>query len=309
MIFGHYIPEEYLPDRDSFYVDVMPENYQKYFTSLNNDEYVEKLKLNSFELIIRPNNSYYRDTISAEDAGEFLTNISKSFLNYSAIEFYKKYKNEITNPDTLSKATKTIIKETAPRITDAKQHSFSVSLSTDFDMSRENNDFLEYKKNVSRNYATQILQLDLNSNEDINFITEKYDEYSRKQIFDPLIKIINNNNYDLTYINKKENFSKPFEKINPLNKAKVIVKRPKEPLPEIKKVWATITLELQEGADLLSIGKRDIQQMLFAKISQDAPYEIEKILTEKYLVIFTEPIVINYHLYNSICLINFLIWL
>jgi hypothetical protein len=308
LVYGHTIPQDYMPDVESYYTYDVPVFYQKLFTSLKNDEYIEVLRRRSLELIIKPNSASYGDTVSVEEAGQFLLNVNSSYKSFGACEFYNKFKGSFSNLDELAKTTKKLTNSLDPRITNSRQSSFHVSITTDVLVNGDiKQEYAEFKRQLSKQYEDEVLNIDLNKEEDIAKITEKYDEYSRKQIFEPLIKIINNPKYDFSVINKAENSTKTFNKINHLNKQKIVPKTPKnEPSKELKKVLVTITLELNENTDIATISKKDIAEgTLFSKISQDAQQEIQKIESDRYTIILINPIYINYKLENGVYEITF----
>jgi hypothetical protein len=301
MLQGYLIPEKYYPDYDSIFIEEVPAIYDNFFSDdiRNPNLYREWLSLNSIDLCIKANkSSIYSDTVSSTVAGNFLRYVSNSMKNYGAHKFLKENKESIQSPTELTNLTKKVIRD--PRIVYNKQSSFYVSLATDYLMESENikEKFIQFRRDLASNYQKEILSLDLNSSDDIEKIINSYDEYSRKQIFDPLIKIINLPGYDLRFIDKTNNESKVFPKVRHQNKNKIISKTITEATEEQKKVFVTLVIEVPENTNLASISKRVIESgAMSIKFGTEVDQELQKIESDSYDVIFARPI--HYKIKNN----------
>jgi hypothetical protein len=104
MMVGYAIPEIYLPDVDSFYVEDLTQYYETLFSSISDDQgYEEFVKRRGLNLIIKPNGTIHKDALTSEDAGLFLVNFTSSYKAYAAHEFFNKYKSQYSNSERLSK--------------------------------------------------------------------------------------------------------------------------------------------------------------------------------------------------------------
>lgn len=298
MLNGYSIPEEYMPDKDSYYISELPDFYDDLFRHLDKDSYLEFMKMREICLEIKPHkNSPHGDIVSMTDSIDFLNGINNSYKNFVAFKFYNTYKDRYSDAKALLKATNKIIEASELRVVGAQQHSFQISVATDriieLDPQKEYNDFSE---GIINQYHDDVLSIDLNSEETASLLIEKYDDETRNKIFQPLIRIINNTNCDLSIIDKRKNKRKSFSKINPVIKSKILQKTPRpQPPDDLKKVFYTITLELNENTDLTTISKKEIQQStLFSKVSQAAQQEIQKFNFDSFTVIFKRPILLDY---------------
>jgi hypothetical protein len=305
MLFGYSLPDEYFPDIESYYTFEVNEFYNKLFNQLDKDYHIEVLRKHSIHLRYACKNSIYGDTVSAEEAGSFLINISSSFKSFGSYHFFNKFKNDYSDVEELSRTTKKIAEAISPRISNAMQHSFEVSLITETTKDERilkkfkvKNEYEDFRKEITEKYSNEVLTIDYNNVKNIEDIINKYDNFSRKKIFEPVIKIINNPKYQLSFIDKKRNVIKELKHIKFENKEKIIPKRERENIsPELKKILVTITLEVNENKDLSTISTKDLREgTLFSKFSNEAEQEIDKITTDNYEITFAEPITINYRL-------------
>lgn len=296
MFIGHLIPEKYLPDQDSYFLDEMASFYEVMFQTLQKDDYTELISERSIDLKIAARTTEHRETLSLTGVQDFLRRIDESYKAYRGWMFFDTYKSQITNPDTLIKAGRKFVASAEPRIAHVELHSFQITLASDVivDQSYE---YSELRQTILQRYKEDVLDLDLNDDQVVDELISRFDDLTRKSIFEPLIKVINNNEYDLTLIDKRENLSKQYEKIVHENKKRLIPKIEKVEPSAQQKVLVTITLELDANTPLDSITKRDLaQSTLFTKIGQEISTEFQRIGDDELDIIFQKPVSINYQI-------------
>ncbi len=311
LIPGYGIPEDYLPERDSHFLDDVSDYYQTLFNAFSQDNYVQHLRDNGIDLKIQTNETYkkrhpYHDgTLTFESGSVFLRCINESYKGFVSIMFYNEFKNDISDSDTLIKTTNRILEVASPRIADVKQNSFQVTLGIDSVLRPIDIDpkYIKFVNTLSERFSKEILSMNLNNEKDVKIVLERFTEIQRKKIFAPLIKLINRPECDLVVLEKKNNVRREFTKVNHANKISILPqKQTKDDLPEeLKKIFATITVEVNEGEDLRNINfKKLFQENLFTEFSDEKDFQLPKIADEKYEIIFHEPITYKLKIIDNI---------
>lgn len=202
------LPDEYLPITDSF-IEFNPTENSYYYEKIN--EYKHKLYLldlrkNSFYLKFSTNNKKYGYTIGFRELTKvMLKNVSQSYKNFVEIDFEKKFGNIIPIDSERSSILRKVIDDTDLRMVDLKYGSFEIGLSVDTLM-KTNIDFKEVKEwtdNVGNDFKKIVLDDEIDQNE-LDELLNKYTEEERNKIFEPIVKIVDNPDYDLKIRNNKE---------------------------------------------------------------------------------------------------------
>lgn len=193
------------------------EFYEKstgYFnTLLNNAIY---FKLNS-------ENIRYEKTLEVNEIWNFLKNLSTSYTNYVSINFAKHFSRDFGyDAKRTSTALGKFLNLTKLRVVALEYHSFSFGVSSDTIMGSneiQNKDISIWRKNLVKSYNNDVIDIDYNSPEILDFLASSYNENERRLIYTPIIKSINNpSNYTITLTNK--NF-KPLKSIKRLSKQNI----------------------------------------------------------------------------------------
>src|SRR6185295_6157712 len=95
MVYGYAIPNKYLPDKESYYIEDISEYYTHLFEPLKDSHYVELMLLrDSIALKIKPPDPrgagaspYYDGTVSLKNGESLFKNIDISQKKFTAIEF------------------------------------------------------------------------------------------------------------------------------------------------------------------------------------------------------------------------------
>ena len=134
-----------------------------------------------------------------------LKNVSQSYKNFVEIDFEKKFGNIIPIDSERSSILRKVIDDTDLRMVDLKYGSFEIGLSVDTLM-KSNIDFKEVKEwthNVGNDFKKIVLDDEIDQNE-LDELLNKYTEEERNKIFEPIVKIVDNPDYDLKIRNNKE---------------------------------------------------------------------------------------------------------
>lgn len=298
------IPTEYLPEEESFFMDDIPEYYQKELDviSVNNGEYLELLREDSINFKLKPSSPTYGTTISTSDAADFLKNLSNSFGSFVEYSFFDVFKESYTDSDILNKQIKKVQKDLTPRISNLEYSSFKISIATDF-LQRDSSDsrFVGWKKTVLKQYKSTVIDIDYSSIDVINNIIATYDEYVRKKIFAPFIEIIDSSDYNLEI----SEYRKPYRKLHPYLKKEfkkiLFPKSQNIDLENDKKKLVNVVMEVDENQDISKISKKIIHEgFLFSKDLDETTMDLKEINVKNYTVKLIKPISFSIKLIDNI---------
>jgi len=283
------LPKSYIPEPDLLFNYEIPECYTKLITIHKDDFYLQALKEKALYLKIEPIDKKHGNTVSAEDAIEFIKTVVSSYKSYVKYNFFQAFKNKFPSSEKLNNAIDRIIKQLSPRVIEAGYSSFMIGLSSDYIMDKSDSEFNEWKKNAITNYRDEVILPDYNSNAVIEAITKKYEPEERKNIFQPIIKTINNSKYSLSHLSG--NIKSTPIRIKTVKKETEIkiTEIPKiltQELPEEKRL-VNIVVEIDKNDDLSNISKKNLQLgLLFSEEITNTIFRANKIETEKYTFVF-----------------------
>lgn len=202
------LSEDYLPIVDSF-IEFNPVENSYYYEKINeykHKQYLLDLRKNSFYLKFSTNNKKYGDTIGFRElTNVMLKNVSQSYKNFVEIDFEKKFSKIIPIDSERNSIFRKVIDDTDLRMVDLKYGSFEIGLSVDTLM-KTNIDFKEVKEwtdNVGNDFKKIVLDNEIDQDE-LDEILNKYTEEERNKIFEPIVKIVDNPDYDLKIRDNKE---------------------------------------------------------------------------------------------------------
>ncbi|MBL0049016.1 MAG: hypothetical protein IPP32_13075 [Bacteroidetes bacterium] len=299
MIPCYALPEKYLPLKESFYIEDVDSRYDGFFNFKGLDFYRDALQKESFDLIIAPIKKTYNGMVTVSGGADFLKNFENSFKAFEIVKASKELK-DILSPVNFDKTIKSIVDSTPPLISDNAPSSFKISISTAPEMKGESEGYSpqieKFRNNVLNDYKDEILGIDLNNEEQVQKIVSNYEEFSRAKIFEPLIKIINSTDYELTYVDKKKNLKTKYKKIDYDSIVRLAPKKLKtKPEESLEKAFLTITVAVDPNKNYSAISVKELLQVtLFSKIEQEASTELETISGEEFSVILGEPIKVDY---------------
>ena len=199
LISSKLIVDKYYPKENSFYPLGLSDFY---FNYLESNYYLNKLKEKSYIFNLRPTDELHGSTVGSEDAGYFLVGLTKSVKEYIGYEVHNIFKNIIPNPSTLAKFVNKVKERFSPRLPIVQYGSFEVGLAIDTtSINLEYNVDFDWKTQLIDGYKRDVLDVNYSSVAEATLITEKYDADTRKKIYEPFIKIIENPDIKITVKN------------------------------------------------------------------------------------------------------------
>lgn len=309
------IPENYLPDADSFYNYNYPKEYLDYFNSedlANNNAYIKSLRDTGLDFTIKPASPTYGDTVGTEDAIQLLSAITKSYSEYAKHHFFSAFNDNNTDEKKLLKKFNAINPTERLRISNLSFSSFNVTLSSDT-LSRGKTELTEnyndWNRKLLNDYKNEVIDNDFSNLEDVIAITEKFKEPSlRKKIFDPIIKIIESSSIKLEVSNSNKSWVKKYKSIDDETKKVIFPMIEKTSSVTPKKTIINIYLEVNEGDEIgeKTITKKDLKEkILFSEETNTFPIVIEEIIYQSYKFILTEALELRIKLIDDVYTVSY----
>jgi len=296
MLDSFAIPEAYYPNENSYFTLGLPIFYDFY---LSDGSYISRLRERSYVFNLKPNDVVHATTVAAKEAGQFLINITKSIESYVDITATDRLKNEIGDRGRLNRTISQLKQRTSPRIADTLFGSFEVSIAMDtVALSTGNAEIDDWSKDIITAYQNDVLDVDYSSEEDAVAIIDRFpDAESRKKIFDPIFKILENPAYSLTVSAFNSSFKKDYRKNKPAERFKEKV-LPKQTIEEIlnqqeqKAKLVTAIFRVPEGGSISDLRKKELlENLLFTQEGNQPTYPITSpIIAGDLVVITTSPI-------------------
>ena len=223
--------ENFLPYEDS-YIQYSPTIDSKYYSLLDeyrSNEYLKGLRNRAFYVKFSNANPKYSNTIGFRElAGSLLKDLNLSFKNFLEIDFNNQFKSLFTDTKKLKSVFSRIKPELDYRVVDLKYSSFEIGLSIDHLHKLKIKDLKvkDWAIEIGSKFKNEVLSSDFSSH-DVEEIVQKYSPGSRKKIFAPYFRIIENEDYKFQL---KSNSSTKYKRIELKNKElkeKVIPKHSK----------------------------------------------------------------------------------
>jgi hypothetical protein len=302
------ITEDILPSEDSYYAFDFPVGYSEYDDIYKEHDYVISLKNEALIFKMEPKDRRFSTTVGFEDAGEFITDINRSYKNYARQDFYEKFKLEITDSAVLNRTMNKVIRMADPRVVHLKYGSFEIGLTMDkiVDDNDINPEFVQWKNTILENYKKDVIEIDYEDEAQLNQLVQKYSVQLRREIFKPFLKTLSNRKYVVSVSDKKEKYFKSFKE--PLDKSL------KKILPDDEKLFVSllpnrkllnIVLEMNEGEDISKLRKKDLQTgMLFSKVVDSTSFELNKIDTPIIFIEFKKPLRFDVQFHDNVYIVQ-----
>lgn len=227
--------------------------------------YFEILKKDAIYFKLNSENLVFQKTLEVNDIWSFLKNLSTSYTNYIKIEFAKNFYPQF-GADTIrvKKALSKILDLAKLRVVALEYHSFGIGVSTDNFMGKneiEIKEIQEWRAEIIKNYKKDVIGVNFNSIEEVEYILNKFNEDERRKIFDPLVLSINNSS-DYSISITDSSFTRP-KKLKRIPSQTVDILVPKEIGKEIPKrkigLYRTI-LPIDENKSAIKIKISDIEE-------------------------------------------------
>ncbi|MBO9565529.1 MAG: hypothetical protein J7621_22320 [Niastella sp.] len=281
MIKARDLPEEYLPTGDSYYIeDEMPAYYVDYLTEYN---YIHKLREKSYVVTVEPSSQTHQDTVGAKEAAEVLNGMVSSIEGYVRVKAFNLLKEKYSDVRRINKRINAMRKHFSPRIAEAEFGSFEVWLAIDtltFNLTEDEIDS-KLRSEVIDGYRQDVLDVDFTSDEDARIISNKFNEDERKMIYNPLFKLIESDDFDITISDFAHTLQRTRGKIKLKSSFKDII-MPQPTLEQVedelkkKNKIVSVFFNLKEGQDVTTLSKKNLlENLLFTENRAEAPFEIK----------------------------------
>lgn len=275
------IIEQYVPDEEEYYTYQIPQAYDSLIAEFEASPYLQLLREKAlyFKWNTRGNSKKFSETVGAADAGGFLTKISKSFLKYAEFKFYEGYKDKIGDYKRLAKIVNQFKDILQPRVVDLSYSSFKVALSSDtVNTIVEGDTYKDWQRTILEKYQNDVIDVDYSSPVDLEIINEKFPVEVRKEIFGPIVSIINDEDYQLEVVNYHRTFKRKYSKI-PKKEEKLLLPEimPEVSAPENKRLYTFIIEAPEGGSDNVKFSKKQLQEnTLFSQEDDLVPILLNK---------------------------------
>ena len=278
MLNSYSIPDKYFAGENSYYESGINEFYQKY---LNDNYYIDRLRHESYRVIAEPADGQHGRTVSAKDAAMVLFGTAKSMEGFVDVTGFNMLKQKPIDRTKINKRINRFKEQLSPRIAQNVFHSFEVWLTMDvISMVSEDKDEVKWRNEIIEKYKNDVLNVDISSAEDARIIEEKYTLEERKKIFDPLIRIYDNENISVTISDYKNTFRREFKNKPLSNEFKEIVspkptKEDEEKEKNVQDTLVALIVRMKDGEDIGRIKIKDLRaNLLFSETQPDIAYTI-----------------------------------
>lgn len=279
MLDSFAIPEDYLPNENSYYSLGLPSFYESYLMTYS---YLNKLKERSYVFKLSSTDKVHEDTVSAKEAGIFLSNITKSIENYIDATATTALLNEIGDRLKLNKIINQLKNRISPRITELRYGSFEVTMAIDTVVANiEYQSLNEWKNNVIEGFKNDVLDVDFSNPDDAKAIIDRFpDPTTRKRIYEPFIKILNNDSLAITVSSYNKDFKRDYEKNKP---KEVFVESimPQQTIDEVlaqqekKEKIISAVFKIPEDGKISDFKKKELfENLLFSEEVSDIKFPI-----------------------------------
>lgn len=279
LINNYNIPEKYFPSADSFYKDGLSEYYSDYLTHFN---YINVLKESSYIFNIESSDDAHENTVGAREAAFVLNNISNSIEGYIKVKANSIYSQHYADTSRIKRRVNQVKDRLSPRIAQTFDHSFEVWLAMDIVTFQGDNQYdAELRNGIVEGYKQDVLDVDFTSEQDAKIIAAKFNPSERKMIYEPLIRVLDNEDIKVTITDYKQTIKRSQKNLRTASSFKDII-FPKPTLEELeeelkkKNKIISIVLNLKEGEDVSKISKKTLtDHMVFSEDIGETPLKIE----------------------------------
>ena len=277
LIMPDFLPEDYLPDSKSF-ISYNPTKSSYYYEKINEfhrKSYLNHLRNNSFYIKFSSNQKKFGDTVGLNEISNvLLRNLSKSYKNFVEIEFEKEFGKIVPIDTEREKLFRQVVADTDLRMVDLKYGSFEIGFATD-KLMKSNIQFRDLKKwadNVGDKYRQIVLDEDIDNSE-LEDILKNYSEEERNKIFQPILTIVDNPNFELKI---KDRGEKNYSNLGVRKKdvsSKIVSKNVKKPKEEKDLTLVNVITIIDKKSNKKTV---NLDNTLFSQVQ-----EINYLLTNK----------------------------
>jgi len=302
MVSSEVLPEDYLPVEQFYFPFGVPEIYDNYFA--DNLRHYFKLINEALFIKISPTDYNYQSIVTLNQTQKLIENLQLSFTSFVRVDFSKKFKNSLRY-ENWNKLINSTVDSYQMRLVHAKQSSFEIGIVVDTVMAgTQHKEVSKWGKTIVKEFENEVIKVDYNKPERIEYIMEKYDSDERLKIFKPIIDLINDETIELTLSDSSRIKPMVFKKVkknivDSLFKREVIALA--EPV-QVEKEIRTLIYESYKGEDdkKITIGRLK-EQTLFDAHSEEVDLKLDYLAIENYLLYLIEPINYKYRVKGSYC--------
>ena len=246
--------------------------------------YLETLKENALYFNVEPAYDRYGVTVGVQDVFNVLENLTKSISEYVKYRVKNILIERMTDLNRVRIATESLSSNNRLRVCYLNLNSFHVGIAAD-NLNIEHNamdpSIEGFQNEVLQTYKNEVLDNDFSSSEDIGILLDKFpDEESRKKIFDPLVKIINNENIHVNITDYTKKFDKKYKRVSKIDKSVLIPSRPTIPKeldqPDQALIVAYVVADKNEQQQTL-FPKDVTKRIVFKRETSTFPFEFDRI--------------------------------
>jgi len=289
--------EDYLPEPDSYFTFGIPKIYEQYFSSteLNQNEYISLLKENAIFIKFSEATPTHRHLVSLESLAAYLNNIKKSYHSYLADSYRKNFLELYTDLNDVEKTINRMQDNLQLRLVDAKIASFGIGISVDSLPSTDlKTSILEWTREIINDYRNEVIELDYNNPEKVDWVLANYTPEARQSIFKPILDLYSDNNLNI-YISGEGWTNQKIVKKLSKQFVRYVTEVPKL-LQDTKteKEFVTVAVEVDKGTELGSIPKSVFaNQPLFEKRSNSIEISKTSLIYDKVQINFKPLLILN----------------
>jgi hypothetical protein len=279
MLYAANTPAEYLPEDDSFFVFELPEIYE---AQVKNVEYFNLLKERALYIDLKSRSNRHARTIGIPDVKQAIDQITKSlaaFISYGVkTELSNKYP---TNTTWIKKVAANLSNLSRFRVVYLNLNSFHIGIAADAINTTEqgvDESIVAYQHEALKLYQEQILDNDFTDQNDIDILVNKIpDEEARKDIFEPLIKIMNNENIEFHVSDFAKRFERTYDFVPQAERAVLIPPNKKllKENPQVEHELMVAYFKADKVGDQITMFPKDMSQVYAIKKANAFPIELE----------------------------------
>lgn len=298
LVYADAVDEKYRPEINSYYNFDIPEIYTEKLLSVN---YLKSLRERALFFDVKNTSDRYGKTPGLEDVWSVLQNVGKSISEYIDFKVKEILHLRLTDQNRIKSAAFSLSSPNRYRLVYLNLNSFHVGIAPDslnIDHQAMDPSIEEFKSQAFVNYQNEVLDNDFSSSEDIDILISKFpDEKIRKKIFDPLVKIINNDNITINVSNFSKKFNKKYSRIPKIEKNKLSPTRSSGTFLEetVSQTLMVAYFVADKNAQQITLFPKDVsKRLVYTKETDRFPLEIETlILASGEVISLTYPIEIE----------------
>lgn len=259
------LPEDLLPQENSFYTFSVPDSYQSFFEETSSEkDYLNIMREKSVFFRLESLATAFGKTLTTNDVTNFLQKFNRSFSSYVEARFIDLYKSKYKTQQALENALNSFLELVNTRVVNLSYKSFGVDLASDvLDRRTLTNDVSEWQKTLLEEYKKDVIDFDFSSTSKLAENLEGLAPEQLRAIFLPIIQLSNNPNFIVQVSDERK---------GGIKKLKQVPKKTEEalfPKPKIENVppemeFTNLVLELEKGLDITSLTKTKIMNALLS---------------------------------------------